>query len=212
MELREQILQKAGELFLKYGLRRVTVDDICKALHISKKTHYTVFKGKREMITALLAADLEWHRQRMERSSNADVIEQLFDATQLKKNYQTQKKHINLMYDLKKYYPDMYDYYRSRMMEINRKALIQFLQRGVKQGVFRDDIDTTLTADFLNQWFFHNYQALLEAGYSGNRLNLFFANAVINMLGTDVGKQRYAGGIEAVAAPAVKEKQKTEYL
>ncbi|MBO8440564.1 MAG: helix-turn-helix transcriptional regulator [bacterium] len=45
-ELKYKIIDKAKELFLKYGLRSVTIDDICRDLRISKKTFYSVLKGK----------------------------------------------------------------------------------------------------------------------------------------------------------------------
>ncbi|HQO47821.1 MAG TPA: TetR/AcrR family transcriptional regulator [Paludibacteraceae bacterium] len=54
METRKRIIKVASELFLKYGLRSVTIDDICNELRISKKTFYVHFKQKEELIESLL--------------------------------------------------------------------------------------------------------------------------------------------------------------
>lgn len=53
VETRKRIIKVASELFLKYGLRSVTIDDICNELRISKKTFYVHFKQKEELIESL---------------------------------------------------------------------------------------------------------------------------------------------------------------
>ena len=49
-ELKEKIIRQAKQMFGDYGLKRVSIDNICNELHISKKTFYTVFKTKNELI------------------------------------------------------------------------------------------------------------------------------------------------------------------
>jgi TetR/AcrR family transcriptional regulator, cholesterol catabolism regulator len=46
MEVRERILKAAEELFMKFGIRRVTMDEIASELGISKKTIYLHFEDK----------------------------------------------------------------------------------------------------------------------------------------------------------------------
>ncbi|MDR0812125.1 MAG: TetR/AcrR family transcriptional regulator, partial [Paludibacter sp.] len=48
MELREKILNTSTAMFCEYGLKRVSIDDICNELRISKKTFYSIFKQKEE--------------------------------------------------------------------------------------------------------------------------------------------------------------------
>ena len=43
--MKEIILKKAGETFLKYGFKSVTMDDIANDLGISKKTIYKHLKN-----------------------------------------------------------------------------------------------------------------------------------------------------------------------
>ena len=49
-KLVETVIPYARKLFGKYGYRKTTVDDIASGLHISKKTLYTVFPSKEEIL------------------------------------------------------------------------------------------------------------------------------------------------------------------
>ncbi len=53
-----RIRQKADELFTKYGIRSVSMDDIANALGMSKKTIYQYFVDKDELVEAVLEADI----------------------------------------------------------------------------------------------------------------------------------------------------------
>ncbi len=49
-ETKEKILLGAKKLFLRLGLRNVTLDDICRELGISKKTLYLHFEDKNDLV------------------------------------------------------------------------------------------------------------------------------------------------------------------
>ncbi len=59
MEVKERILQKAHELFHKYGIRSVSMDDIAAQLGISKKTVYLYFVDKEELVSAVFSTIME---------------------------------------------------------------------------------------------------------------------------------------------------------
>ncbi|MDX1903831.1 MAG: helix-turn-helix domain-containing protein, partial [Thermonemataceae bacterium] len=50
METKERILAKSEELFMRYGIRSITMDDIARELAVSKKTIYQHFKDKDELV------------------------------------------------------------------------------------------------------------------------------------------------------------------
>src|ERR1044071_1457775 len=52
---RQQIVDAARGHFFNHGFRRVTMDDLAEELGISKKTLYTHFPGKIELLEAVLA-------------------------------------------------------------------------------------------------------------------------------------------------------------
>ena len=53
MELKEMILEGTLEVFNRKGIK-FTMDDIAKALNISKKTIYTVFDDKESLFMAMV--------------------------------------------------------------------------------------------------------------------------------------------------------------
>ncbi len=48
--MKEVILKKTGDIFLKLGFKSVTMDDIASELGVSKKTIYKYFKNKEELV------------------------------------------------------------------------------------------------------------------------------------------------------------------
>lgn len=148
-ELKYKIIDKAKELFLKYGLRSVTIDDICRDLRISKKTFYSVLKGKEELIETVL----EQMRTQNSKSSAEecdDVIKDLAEAFRQMKRNGLVEKHINLFFDLEKYYPSILDRHRvlSKKAEINNT--IRRIRLGIAQGYFREDMNVETTSVILN--------------------------------------------------------------
>ena len=51
-----QILENVAELYMKYGMKSVTMDDICRHLGISKKTLYEYVSDKEELIENVMQA------------------------------------------------------------------------------------------------------------------------------------------------------------
>ena len=47
--VKAEILKEAVELFMRYGIKSVTMDDIARHLSISKKTIYQFFRDKEEI-------------------------------------------------------------------------------------------------------------------------------------------------------------------
>lgn len=59
MSKKEQVIESARELFSEYGYKRVSMDEIAKKSGVTKKTIYTYFKDKNELIKFFLYEELE---------------------------------------------------------------------------------------------------------------------------------------------------------
>ena len=57
-EQRQRILAKTAELFMRYGIRSITMDEIATQLGISKKTIYQFFTDKDEMVEAVITEEV----------------------------------------------------------------------------------------------------------------------------------------------------------
>ena len=146
-DLRSKILKTAGELFFKFGIRSVSIDDICNELHISKKTFYTVFKQKDELVVELLDAILQKkekdYRVVMEQESNVlDMLVQNFK----KLRGHSMEKHLAFAYDLEKFYPELWNSHKAKMKSLDQVYTAQMLQRGIVQGMYRKDLNVEATS------------------------------------------------------------------
>ena len=94
-DLRAKILKTAGELFFKFGIRSVSIDDICNELHISKKTFYTVFKQKDELVVELLNAMAQKKEKDYQSvlDSSVNVLDLLVQSFK-KLRYHSVEKHL----------------------------------------------------------------------------------------------------------------------
>lgn len=147
METQERILEAARELFFKYGIKSVTMDDIAKHLSISKKTIYLFFKDKNQIVDTLTTEQLHGHQSEFEEISDASS-NAIYEIMELMKCVRTMfmQMNPNLFYDMQKYHPDSWKKFKSfkeeRMLEMVEKNILQ----GIEQGLYRDDIDAKIIA------------------------------------------------------------------
>lgn len=141
------ILDEAEKLFMKFGMRSVTMDDIAKHLGISKKTIYANFKDKNElvlnMVSNMLAKD-ECNMQECKGKSK-DAIEEIFLMMDFLKEMLSCINPI-VFYDLEKYHNEAY----KLMMGFHETKIYQSvragLERGIRENIFREDINVDILA------------------------------------------------------------------
>ena len=125
-DLRAKILKTSGELFFKFGIRSVSIDDICNELHISKKTFYTVFKQKDELIVELLDA----MRQKKEKdyqqvlAPSVNVLDLLMQSFKTLRQH-SMEKHLAFGFDLEKFYPELWHERQVMLKEMDLKYMAQ---------------------------------------------------------------------------------------
>lgn len=143
----QYILIESEKLFMKYGMRSVTMDDIAKHLGISKKTIYAHFKDKNELVTKLFADVLHRDECGMEDCTKHanNAIEEIFMMMDYLKEMLAGINPI-VFYDLEKYHTDAYkvmmDFHQNHVFNTVKAGL----ERGIKEKVFREDINTEILA------------------------------------------------------------------
>src|ERR1700744_1406124 len=82
MDVKERILTKAAELFMRYGIRSITMDEIASQLGISKKTIYQFFTDKDDLVAAFIAQEITENEQEcIDFHNNAiDAVQEVFLA------------------------------------------------------------------------------------------------------------------------------------
>lgn len=139
---KDEILERIGILFYKYGIKSISMDDIAKELGISKKTLYQRFENKRELVERviqyhndLLICDLD----NIERNAE-DAIEVHMQLILISKKW-IEGINPSFEYDLEKYYGDVCRKNQEEQMIIMKQFHKRNLKRGIEEGVYREDIN-----------------------------------------------------------------------
>jgi len=140
--MKEKILQKATDMFLSYGFKSVTMDDIANKLGISKKTIYTHYANKTELV-----ADSTMHM--FDIISNGidhicalekNPIEELYEIKKfVMVNLKNEKS--SPQYQLQKYYPKVHDVLRNKQFEIMQECVVRNIEKGIELGIYRENLN-----------------------------------------------------------------------
>lgn len=137
LELREQIINATIDEFQDKGLK-LTMNDVAKRIHISKKTLYKVFENKEELFLAVADytfAEIKRHEQMVLENPELDLIEKIRRLIiVLPERY----KNIGLsnLYPLQDLFPDVYRK-TAHYLETDWDATISLLEQGVREGKIR---------------------------------------------------------------------------
>lgn len=147
--MKERIQQKARGLFLRYGFRSVTMDEIAGQIGISKKTLYQFFEDKDALVEAVMQAEMNYMqiecRKQQQQSENA--IEEIFkDMDSMEAVMDALNPQI--IFDLEKFYPKTYEKFKRHKNTFLLEIIKKNLQRGILEEVYRPDIDIDITARF----------------------------------------------------------------
>jgi TetR/AcrR family transcriptional regulator, cholesterol catabolism regulator len=156
-DIRRSIQKTAARLFLKYGLRSVSIDDICNELRISKKTFYQFFSQKEELIeSVLLEHDEKKFDKKIDRSRkcmvNGNMIDKILAYTSFHL-VNSNNQFVNFFFDLNKYYPEIHKKQILRNHDKFCEQIKEGIIKGIDEGIFRNDVDIDMMAQFLSFQF-----------------------------------------------------------
>ena len=137
MDLREKIINAAIDEFREKGLK-FTLDDVTKRLSISKKTIYTVFKDKEEMLLAVADycfADIKKSEQEVLQNPDLDVVEKIKKIMVVMPD-RYQNIGLSNLYQLQDKFPGIYKRVE-KYLETDWDGTIALLEQGMKEGKIR---------------------------------------------------------------------------
>ena len=147
--MKEKIIAKATDLFLKLGFKSVTMDDIAGEMCISKKTIYKYFCNKELLIEESTNMVHKEVHQIIDSivAKNHNAIEENFEIRKMFKEM-FKAGDTSPVFQLKKHYPEIYDMVMSR--EINECNIVfkQNIEKGIQQGLYRKDTPIDTYVDF----------------------------------------------------------------
>ncbi|TRX49192.1 TetR/AcrR family transcriptional regulator [Fulvivirga sp. M361] len=147
MEIKRKIVEGASELFHKYGVRSVSMDDIARHLSMSKKTVYQYYKDKDELVTIGMSLHMEKEKeeyQEIESKAHDAIEEMAMLSTCLRRDL----RDINhsLLFDLQKYHPKAWQVWLNFKNDFIKNSISDNVKRGMEQGLFRKDVDPEVMA------------------------------------------------------------------
>lgn len=145
--MRQDILDTTRALFMRYGIKSVTMSDIARELGISKKTLYQFFENKQALIERTFEVYIREEVVLIEglKLSARDAIDELLKIARYMIQMLRKASPVT-MYDLEKYY-------RSTWLAVKRlhshhiyNYILDNIHRGMERGLYRIDLKPELIA------------------------------------------------------------------
>ena len=145
--MKEKILEEAGHLYMLYGVRSVTMDDIANSLSVSKKTIYQYFKDKDEIVTLSIFALIERDKQEFRNiSDEAENVIEEFHLVSLCVRRMVDEINPSLLFDLKKYHTRAWEIYLNYKEDFIFNMVFDNMEKGKKEGYFRKEVNPNILA------------------------------------------------------------------
>lgn len=147
MELKQKILFKSMEMFMRYGIKSITMDDISRRLGISKKTLYRFIDNKGDLIDKIMELETEKEKKAVTEitKDSKDAIDEILGIAKYVIQ-QLREYSPTIMYDLQKYYQESWLKIEAYHKEYVYDVLKANLERGIKEGLYRNDLNTDIVA------------------------------------------------------------------
>lgn len=140
MVVKEHVIAAAAKAFMQKGIRTVRMDDIAAGLSISKRTLYELFHDKEDLLLDVMKLHREGMQEYMTQvaSKAGNVLEVILKFYQRSAN-DFQNTNRKFFEDIEKY-PKVMAYINESRKE-NLDSAMEFYQKGVNQGIFRNDVN-----------------------------------------------------------------------
>lgn len=146
-EKKEVILEHAQKIFMRYGLKSVTMDDISRELKISKKTLYRFVTDKNDLVAQVMQAHITKDQavvnEMAKNSKNA--IEEIMTISEYVGSM-VGNLHPSVHYDMEKYYPEAWEIFINHKRHFVLNCMSQNMVRGIKEGFYRKDLNVPILA------------------------------------------------------------------
>lgn len=140
-EKEKELIKKAVDVFMTYGIKSVTMDDMARHMRVSKKTIYQFVKDKGDLVNKCMGTDCSFIQDKIKEvlALKLNAIDENFGISQVVIN-ELRNVHPSIFFDLEKYYPEAMKTMDKMRHEFIGACVKENLQRGIDEGLYRDDI------------------------------------------------------------------------
>jgi DNA-binding XRE family transcriptional regulator len=145
IEDQKSILIKVSELYSKYGIKSITMDDVARELGISKKTLYQFVSDKDDLVGKFVDYEIAIRQEEICNCFRIgfNAIEELFEIS-IFMNKIMRDQNPATLYDLKKYYP----VHHQKAIKARREGMYNYilanLRKGKKEGLYREELNEVI--------------------------------------------------------------------
>lgn len=157
--MKEKILEKATDMFLNYGFKSVTMDDIANNMGISKKTIYAHYANKTNLVE-----DSSMHlfykiSEGIDHicSIEKNPIEELYEIKKFVMVHLKDEK-SSPQYQLQKYYPKLHNVLRNKHFEVMQECVVRNIEKGIELGIYREN----LNIEFVSRIYFSGVHSIKD--------------------------------------------------
>ncbi len=134
-------------MFLELGFKSVTMDDLAQEMGISKKTIYTHFPNKAQLVEETTLHVFEHIVKGIDAiiALKKNPIEELYEIKKLVMVHLKDEK-TSPQYQLQKYYPRIFETLRKKEFEVMHDSMLENIERGVAMGIYRENLNIQFVA------------------------------------------------------------------
>ena len=147
MEVKDRIKQKADELYRRYGIKSVTMDEIASQLGVSKKTIYHSFSDKNELVDAVIVDMINYNRHccQSDRDKSQNAIHEVYLAMEM---LQAMFDNMNpsILFDIERNYPATFAKFKEYKYNYLLEMVKENIERGKKEELYRFEVNTEVVA------------------------------------------------------------------
>ncbi len=147
MEIKSRIKQKADELFRRYGIKSVTMDEIAAQLGVSKKTIYQSFEDKNQLVDSIIAEMIDFNKTCCQdsRLKAQNAIQEVYFGIE---SMQDMLENMNpsILFDIERGYPKTFKKFNTYKYDFLYELMKKNIERGKNEGLYRPGINADLLA------------------------------------------------------------------
>lgn len=141
----KELFEKVTLLFMRYGIKSMTMDEVARQLGISKKTLYLYVDNKKDLVKKMMEIHIDCEQCNLEETFKKcdNAIDEIMEMTK-EVSSQMNGVHPSIMFDMKKYHPEAFQILLNHKDQFVRNCIHKNLENGVKEGLYRQNLNVEI--------------------------------------------------------------------
>ena len=144
----KELFEKVTHLFMQYGIKSMTMDEVARQLGISKKTLYHYVDNKKDLVKKMMELHISCEQCNLEETFKKcdNAIDEIMEMTK-EVGSQMKEMHPSILFDMRKYHPEAFQILVNHKDKFVRKSIHNNLENGVREGFYRTNLNTEIVTE-----------------------------------------------------------------